>query len=92
MDGTSRGKSMKVQQALLLLFVLIFSCHLCNMLFRRVLISSCFVLSFLNFKFVYVLLKMGLIVLYIHDLLCHCVILTCVIQTFHQANTFNWFK
>ena len=42
------------------------------------LILSCFVLSFLDFKFVYVL-KMCLIVLYINDLLCHCVFSTCVL-------------
>ena len=50
--------------AALICFFFFFSCHLSNVLFSRVLILSCFVLSFLDFKFVYVLLKICLIVLY----------------------------
>ena len=68
-----------------------FSCYLCNnTLFWPVLFFSFVVLSCLDFPFVYVLLKICLIVLYINDLLWHCVILTCVIQTVHQANTWNF--
>ena len=42
-----------------------FSCHLCNVLFWRVLVLWFVILSCLNFPFVYVLLKMCLIVFYI---------------------------
>ena len=65
---------MKVQHALLRLFTFFFPCHLCNVLFRRVLCLLCVVLLCLNAPFVYVLLKMCLIVLYINDffiLLCY---------------------
>ena len=51
------------------------------------LLLSCDVLVRLNFPFVYVLLKICLIMLYINDFLCHS-----VIQTFHLANTFSSFK
>ena len=61
-------------------------------LFGCLLLFSCVVLLCLNFSFVYVLLKMCFIMLYINDFLYYCVILTRVIQTFHQANTFSWFK
>ena len=42
-----------------------FSCHLCNVLFWRVLFLSFVVLSCLDFPLVYVLLKMWFIVFYI---------------------------
>ena len=74
---------MKVQQALLLLFAFVL-CNLCNVLFLALLC--------LNFPFVYVLLKMCLIMSYINDFRCHCVILTRVIQTFHLVNTFSLFE
>ena len=83
---------MKVQQALLRLFAFFFTCHLCNVLFWCALCLLCVVLLCLNSPFVYVLLKMCLIVLYINEFLCYCVILTCDTQRFHQANTFTWFK